>query len=504
MPGFQWALIFRKRTSGPDLVNDRLAPGDCGLTALNTLPNKRESAAKSAAPEASSKNNMVIIDSEEFKSPHGPKPIVTQSLGPPAYTPLDPHNSLGIPLPPPRSPGARPPSPFSAPASNYLTIKRERADITGSWNINTALPAPPLHRSFSLGSDDGDTNSDEGTEISDPSSTQATSVASTSAPAAPPNLKLLTPRGKIDAVIRSPPNLKLLTPRGKIDAVIRVWGGPRAWIETVSRDEDVAVTFPSASAGPRSPIRLLARSTSGNVQVHLPQSFMGTLRVPSDVALPPSLRSQSVVLSPSEPPIDRPPIPDESPVKGKFSLGSAGTGLASPPALPPRSMPPVPPAGPSSPPASASLSARLEKLVTPTPAVDPTDVPLPPSPPAVLSPCNPVEELLPQVDTPAQEMPPSLSPPASLQSTSTRGLTRTPTGQRKQHYHNRSASASAVLSHPNLPAATHESSESSTVYFIGDILRSGYETNAPEKWAGDEFVIDSEHGRVRVCMYGEK
>ncbi|CUA71790.1 hypothetical protein RSOLAG22IIIB_09841 [Rhizoctonia solani] len=428
---------------------------------------------------------MVIIDSEEFKSPRGPKPIVTQSLGPPAYTPVDPHNSLGIPLPPPRSPGVRPPSPFSAPASNYLTIKRERADITGSWNINTALPAPPLHRSFSLGSDDGDTNSDEGTEISDPPSTQATSVASTSAPAAPPNLKLLTPRGKIDAVIR-------------------VWGGPRAWIETVSRDEDVAVTFPSASAGPRSPIKLLARSTNGNVQVHLPQSFMGTLRVPSNVALPPSLRSQSVVLSPSEPPIDRPPIPDESPVKGKFSLGSAGTGLASPPALPPRSISPIPPGGPSSPPASASLSARLENLVTPTPAVDPTDIPLPPSPPAVSSPSNPVEESLPQVDTPAQEMPPPLSPPASLRSTSTRGSTLTPTGQRKQQYHNRSASASAVLSHPNLPAATHESSESSAVYFIGDLLRSGYDTNAPEKWAGDEFVIDSEHGRVRVCMYGEK
>ncbi|CAE6485621.1 unnamed protein product [Rhizoctonia solani] len=427
---------------------------------------------------------MVIIDSEEFKSPRGPRPIITQSLGPPAYSSLDPHNSLGVPLPPPRSPGARPPSPFSAPASNYLTVKREKADITGSWNINTALPAPPLHRTFSLGSDDGETNSDGGTEVSDPPSTQATSVASTPVPTAPPNLKLLTPRGKIDAVIR-------------------VWGGPRAWIETVSRDEDVAVTFPSASAGPRSPIKLLARSTTGNVQVYLPPSFMGTLRVPSDVALPPSLRSQSVVLSPSEPPIDRPPIPDESPIKGKFGLGSAGIGLASPPALPPRSVSPAPPARPSSPPASASLSARLETLVTPTP-VDPVDIPLPSSPPAVSSPSIPVEESAPQVDTPAQEIAPPLSPPASLRSTSTRGATLTPTGQRKHQHHSRSASASAILSHPGLPTATHESSESSTVYFIGDLLHSGYDTNAPEKWAGDEFVIDSEHGRVRVCMYGEK
>ncbi|CAE6442173.1 unnamed protein product [Rhizoctonia solani] len=427
---------------------------------------------------------MVIIDSEEFKSPRGPKPIITQSLGLPAYTPLDPHNSLGAPLPPPRSPGARPPSPFSAPASNFLTIKREKADITGSWNINTALPAPPLHRSFSLGSDDGDTNSDDGTEMSDPS-TQATSVASSSTPTAPPNLKLLTPRGKIDAVIR-------------------VWGGPRAWIETVSRDEDVAVTFPPPSNGPRSPIKLLARSASGNVQVHLPQSFMGTLRVPSDVILPPSLRSQSVVLSPSEPPIARPPIPDESPAKGRFSLGSAGTGLGSPPALPPRSIPPVPPAGPSSPPASGSLSARLENLVTPTPSLDPMNIPLPPSPPAVSSPSNPVEELVPQVDTPAQETAPPISPPISMRSTSTRGSTLTPTGNLKHHTHNRSASASSILSHPPLPLATHDASESSTVYFIGDLLHSGYDTNAPEKWTGDEFVIDSEHGRVRVCLYGEK
>ncbi|KAH7338589.1 hypothetical protein B0J17DRAFT_657739 [Rhizoctonia solani] len=371
---------------------------------------------------------MVIIDSEEFKSPRGPRPIVTQSLGPPVYTPLDPHNSLGAPLPPPRSPGARPPSPFSAPASNFLTIKREKADITGSWNINTSLAAPPLHRTFSLGSDDGDANSDDGTEMSDPS-TQATSV--------------------------------LLTPKGKIDAVIRVWGGPRAWIETVSREEDVAVTFVTpASSGPRSPIKLLARSTSGNVQVHLPQSFMGTLRVPSDVILPPSLRSQSVVLSPSEPPIARPPIPDD--------LGSAGT----------------------------------ENLVTPTP---PLDLQYPsPLPSCVPSPSNPVEEVVPQVDTPAQETAPPISPPISTRSTSTRGSTLTPTGNPKQHTHNRSASSSSILSHPALPLATHDASESSTVYFIGDLLRSGYDTNAPDKWAGDEFVIDSEYGRVRVCLYGEK
>jgi hypothetical protein len=50
----------------------------------------------------------------------------------------------------------------------------------------------------------------------------------------------------------------------------------------------------------------------------------------------------------------------------------------------------------------------------------------------------------------------------------------------------------------------HDASESSTVYFIGDLLRSGYDTNAPDKWTGDDFVIDSEFGRVRVCMYGEK
>ncbi|KAJ1302446.1 hypothetical protein OPQ81_002764 [Rhizoctonia solani] len=359
---------------------------------------------------------------------------------------------LVSPLPPPRSPGARPPSPFSAPASNYLTVKREKADITGSWNINTALPAPPSHRTFSLESDDGDTNLDDGTETSDPS-TQATSSGLSSSPALPPNLKLLTPRGKIDAVIR-------------------VWGGPRAWIETISRDEDVAVTFPPASGGGRSPIKLLARSTSGNVQVHLPQSFMGTLRVPSDVVLPPSLRSQSVILSPSEPPIDRPPIPDESPVKGRLSLGSAGLAV------------------PSSPPASVSLSARLENLVSPITREDPISIPLPPSP-AIPSPSNPTEEPVPQVDTPAQEMAPPISPPASMRSASTRGSTLSPTDYPKHHrHHGRSSSASAILSHTSLPTATHQSSECSTVYFIGDLLHSGYDNNAPEKWTGDEFVID--------------
>ncbi|QRW21984.1 hypothetical protein RhiXN_09571 [Rhizoctonia solani] len=437
---------------------------------------------------------MVIIDSEEFKSPRGPRTISTPTLSLPAYTPVDPHNSLGLPLPPPRSPGARPSSPFSAPASNYLTIKREKADITGSWNINTALPAPTLHRSFSLGSDDGDTTSDGGTEVSDPS-TQATSVSSSSSPSTP----------------SVPPNLKLLTPRGKIDAVIRVWGGPRAWIETVSRDEDVAVTFPPASGGAhRSPIKLFARSTTGNVQVHLPMSFMGTLRVPSDVVLPPSLRSQSVVLSPSEPPIARPPIPDESPVRAKLGLtsssNSAGVtsslGLASPagPPLPPRSVSPAPPAAPVSPPAPGALSARLESLVTPV-SMDPANIPLPASPPAISS-SDPVEESALQVETPAQETLPPVSPPASTRSMS--GGSITPTSQPKQLQHQRSASTPSILSHPNLPAATHESSESSTVYFIGDLLRSGYDTNAPEKWTGDEFVIDSEFGRVRVCLYGEK
>ncbi|CEL63647.1 hypothetical protein RSOLAG1IB_10925 [Rhizoctonia solani AG-1 IB] len=435
---------------------------------------------------------MVIIDSDEFKSPRGPRTISTPTLSLPVYTPIDPHNSLGPPLPPPRSPGARPTSPFSAPASNFLTIKREKADITGSWNINTALPAPLLHRSFSLGSDDGDTNSDGGTDGSDPS-TQATSVSS---PSAAPSVT---------------PNLKLLTPRGKIDAAIRVWGGPRALIEAVSRDEDVAVTFPPASGGVhRSPIKLFARSTVGNVQVHLPRSFMGTLRVPSDVVLPPSLRSQSVVLSPSEPPIARPPIPDESPAKTKLGLGSASTGvsgslgLASPagPPLPPRVISPAPPASSPSPPASGSdsLSARLENLVTPAP-VDPTSIPLPASPPAVSLP-DPVEEFVPQVETPAQETAPPTSPPMSTRSTSRGSLT--PTGHFKHPQHHRSASSSSVLPHPSLPAATHESSESSTVYFIGDLLRSGYDTNAPDKWTGDEFVIDSEHGRVRVCSYGEK
>ncbi|CAE6450016.1 unnamed protein product [Rhizoctonia solani] len=438
---------------------------------------------------------MVIIDSDEFKSPHGPRTTSTPTLSLPVYTPLDPHNSLGVPLPPPRSPGARPTSPFSAPASNFLTIKREKADITGSWNINTSLPAPSLQRTFSLGSDDGDTNSDGGTEVSDPS-TQATSVSSSS------------------SVPSAPPNLKLLTPRGKIDAAIRVWGGPRASIETVSRDEDVAVTFPPASGGAhRSPIKLFARSTSGNVQVHLPMSFMGTLRVPSDVVLPPSLRSQSVVLSPSEPPIARPPILDESPVKTKLGLGlgSAGVtsslGLASPagPPLPPRAVSPAPPATPASPalssgPGSGPLSARLENLVTPAP-VDPTNIPLPASPPATSSP-NPVEEFPPQVETPAQETAPPVSPPVSTRNMSRGSLT--PTGHTKHPQHHRSASTSSILSHPNLPTATHESSESSTVYFIGDLLRSGYDTNAPQKWTGDEFVIDSEYGRVRVCSYGEK
>ncbi|KAG8680146.1 hypothetical protein FRC11_002876, partial [Ceratobasidium sp. 423] len=57
---------------------------------------------------------------------------------------------------------------------------------------------------------------------------------------------------------------------------------------------------------------------------------------------------------------------------------------------------------------------------------------------------------------------------------------------------------------PNIPTPTHESSESSVAYFIGDLLHSRYGNNAQEKWTGDGFVIDSEHERVRVCMYGEK
>ncbi|KAF8750503.1 hypothetical protein RHS01_09260 [Rhizoctonia solani] len=418
---------------------------------------------------------MVIIDSEEFKSPRGPRTVdkYPDALFTGVHT-CRPTQLARPTSPPPRSPGARPSSPFSAPASNYLTIKREKADITGSWNINTALPAPTLNRSFSLGSDDGDTTSDGGTEVSDPS-TQATSVSSSSSPSTP----------------SVPPNLKLLTPRGKIDAVIRVWAalahGSRrvSFLEFLSRHLFIATCVRWSS--PKSN-QTFCEVHTGNVQVHLPMSFMGTLRVPSDVVLPPSLRSQSVVLSPSEPPIARPPIPDESPVRAKLGLtsssNSAGVtsslGLASPagPPLPPRSVSPAPPAAPVSPPAPGALSARLESLVTPV-SMDPANIPLPASPPAISS-SDPVEESALQVETPAQETLPPVSPPPPA------------------------FSIHALHSLPPLPAATHESSESSTVYFIGDLLRSGYDTNAPEKWTGDEFVIDSEFGRVRVCLYGEK
>ncbi|KAG9088367.1 hypothetical protein FRC06_002064, partial [Ceratobasidium sp. 370] len=241
---------------------------------------------------------MVIIDPP--KDPHGPPPASQQPLAPPPYTPLSPRSSHLNSPPPPRSPGTRaPPSPFSAPASNFLTVKREKADITGSWNINTSLPFPPsVARTASA---DSDTSSEAGT--TDVSSAQPSSVSSA---------------GTSSSVAGSAahPNLKLFSPRGKIDAAIRVSGAPRAWLEALSREEDVTITFPPNSNGaPRAPIRLFARSTNGSVQVHLPDAFTGTLRVPSETVLPPSLKSLSVVLSPSEPPIDRPPIVHESPVK---------------------------------------------------------------------------------------------------------------------------------------------------------------------------------------------
>ncbi|KAB5590901.1 hypothetical protein CTheo_5653 [Ceratobasidium theobromae] len=495
---------------------------------------------------------MVIIDSEESKSPHGPRPV-PQPLAPPPYSPLSPTSSaLGPPLPP-RSPGLRPTSPFSAPASNFLTIKRDKADITGTWNINTSLSPPPLSfgHSCSSGSDrefDLDATSESGTNSGTDNSgptTQASSVFSSTVSASVPGSA-------------ARPNLKLFTPKGKIDAAIRVSGVPRAWIEAVSRDEDVAVTFPPNSSGAqRAPIKLLVRSTSGNVQVNLPQPFMGTLRVPYNTVLPPSLRSQSVVLSPSEPPIDRPPILDEPPTKAKMGLGL----------IPSKAPTPTPPSPIASPPASETAmpqSPRSPTLTSPTaPAsyddashteAPQADVPTPvsmttpsmgpditppsdPTPPASQPPkieAYPMEEyaipIQPPVETPAQEHlslfqapntpPPESSSPAA-RSTSTPILSVTPApSSTTMHYRSPSVpstnysspsisskhhrSASFTSTHPIPAPPTHDSSEASTIYFIGDLLHSGYNTNAPEKWTGDEFVIDSERGRVRVCVYGEK
>ncbi|KAG8741650.1 hypothetical protein FRC10_002614 [Ceratobasidium sp. 414] len=539
---------------------------------------------------------MVIIDPP--KDPHGPPPALHQPLSPPPYAPLPPPRGshLNSP-PPPRSPGARaPPSPFSAPASNFLTVKREKADITGTWNINTSLPFPPsVARTASA---DSDTSSEAGT--TDVSSVQPSSVSSA---------------GTSSSVAGSAahPNLKLFSPRGKIDAAIRVSGAPRAWLEAISREEDVTITFPSNSNGaPRAPIRLFARSTNGDLQVHLPSAFTGTLRVPSEVALPPSLKSRSVVLSPSEPPIERPPIVDESPVKPKLGLGLGRSVTPTPPSPPitvaageeERGEPfvLVLPAGPSSPP-----QVTIDAVSLPAPqsqpegsqggAADPTnsageaksegDAPEPMvQGPMILA--------RPPVDTPAQEaspqtpatpvftppapssplsptasrsLPSPLSPPALVIShqrsasvqeappASPSTLVVSPT----HYHHHRSASASVpsshrppLLTHHNHPASssstnltthqnlsssnltanpnlsstnlalnrstsnlsiqptavpapcTHSASESSTVYFIGDLLHSSYDNNAPEKWAGDEFVLDSEFGRVKVCAYGEK
>ncbi|KAG8709535.1 hypothetical protein FRC08_018274 [Ceratobasidium sp. 394] len=538
---------------------------------------------------------MVIIDPP--KDPHGPPPAPQQALAPPPYAPLSPR-SAHLNSPPLRSPGVRaPPSPFSAPASNFLTVKREKADITGSWNINTSLPFPPsVARTTSA---DSDTSSEAGT--TDISSVQPSSVSSA---------------GISGAVAGSAahPNLKLFSPRGKIDAAIRVSGSPRAWIEGISREEDVTITFPpNANGASRAPIRLFARSTNGTVQVHLPSSFMGTLRVPSETVLPASLKPLSVVLSPSEPPIERPPIADASPVKPKLGLG-LGRATSAPPSPPitaaageevrGESYLVVPPVGPG------TLEVALAAVSPPTPEpqaegsqggiVEP--IHSGGSPPGEIenkgdAPVPEVEGSMilgqPPVDTPAQEeeapsqplaSPPVTTSPAPLSPSASRTLSSplTPPAVVVSHqrstsvqeaqpaspsilvvsptpHHHRSVSASVcsfhrpplsthhthpasssstnLTAHPNrsssnlttdptlsssnlalnrstsnlsiqptpIPAPpTHSPSESSTLYFIGDLLHSSYDTNAPEKWAGDEFVLDSEFGRVKVCAYGEK
>ncbi|KAF8604911.1 hypothetical protein BDV93DRAFT_605788 [Ceratobasidium sp. AG-I] len=510
---------------------------------------------------------MVIIDPQD-KSPSGPRPVPQTPLGPPPYVPL---SAQSLPSPPPRSPGVRPPaSPYSAPASNFLTIKRERADIGGSWHINTSLPAPAtpnLGRTFSTGSDrdsDVDAASEAGThtgtDFSDPLSNTGQGSVSSAATSLSLN----------GSAVR--PNLKLLSPRGKIDATIRVSGGPRAWIEAISRDEDVTIIFPSNPNGaPRAPIRLFVRSTLGNVQVTLPKGFKGTLRVPSETILPPSLRSLSVVLSPSEPPIDRPPIADEGSTKPKL-LGSL-------PPLPPRGATPLPPSPPSvaapTPVVAEGQTPQLPAIIPPTAPSSPpapSSIPAPPTSeggsqsevqstsPAATS-TSPIEmraaersttggsvqttqaetpRILDEmpVETPAQEIPPPLvqatsstptpsSPPPSIATPATPPVTSVSTPPASPPTasattgatlsvpktstsiptpipgHNRTFSASS--SHlPLSPAPAHDTSESSTVYFIGDLLHSSYDTNAPDRWDGDEFILDSEHARVRVWGYGEK
>ncbi|KAG9093996.1 hypothetical protein FRC07_011390, partial [Ceratobasidium sp. 392] len=538
---------------------------------------------------------MVIIDPP--KDPQGPPRAPQQPLAPPPYAPLSPRSSH-LNSPPLRSPGTRaPPSPFSAPASNFLTIKREKADITGSWNINTSLPFPPsVARTTSA---DSDSSSDAGaTDISSvhPSSVSSAATAASSI-----------------AGSAAHPNLKLFSPRGKIDAAIRVSGAPRAWLEAISREEDVSIIFPSnANGAPRAPIRLFARSTHGSVQVHLPHAFTGTLRVPSETVLPPSLKSLSVVLSPSEPPVGRPPILDDSPVKPKLGLGLGRSVTPTPPS-PPMTVEEVgtepfvvvPPTGPSSPREpgdettapplprrDASQGGAIQEINTggstsgevtapesaPSPAVEgsmilanpPVDTPAQealPSPPAVSTPptalASPASQFLPSplslptvVVSPTHHHQRSASAQHVLPGSPPPTLIISPT---HSHHHHRSASASVpsshrpasalsthhtlpaagsstnltthqnpsssnLTTHPNLssshlalarttsnrsvsnlsiqptpiPAApTHCGSESSTVYFIGDLLHSFYDTNAPEKWTGDEIVLDSEFGRVK-------
>ncbi|KAG8717844.1 hypothetical protein FRC09_013579 [Ceratobasidium sp. 395] len=540
---------------------------------------------------------MVIIDPP--KDPQGPPTAPQHPLAPPPYAPLSPR-SPHLNSPPPRSPGARPPpSPFSAPASNFLTIKREKADITGSWNINTSLPFPPSVARTTSG--DSDSSSEAGT--TDISSIQPSSVSSA---------------GTSSSIAGSAahPNLKLFSPRGKIDAAIRVSGAPRAWLEAISREEDISITFPpNANGAPRAPIRLFARSTNGSVQVHLPHGFTGTLRVPSETALPPSLKPLSVVLSPSEPPVERPPIVDESPVKAKLGLGLGRSVTPTPPS-PPMTVEEsgvepfvvVPPTDPNSPresgnetpapllslppPVDAPINAVQEintggsttgetrpsddvlspgaegSMIMENPPVEtPAQEVLPQTPasPPMLTPLaigSPASQSLPspflttvshQRSASAQHIPPSSPPPTVIISptqpqhhrsvSASISPSHRPTSALATHHTlpvtssssnlttHQNPSSSNLTTHPNhsssnlaltrtlsnrstsnlsiqptaIPAAaTHTSSESSTVYFIGDLLRSSYDTNAPHKWTGDEIVLDSEFGRVKVCAYGEK
>ncbi|QRV80157.1 hypothetical protein RhiJN_08172 [Ceratobasidium sp. AG-Ba] len=518
---------------------------------------------------------MVIIDPP--KDPNGPQQAPQHLDALPPYTPVSPRISNSSFHPPLRSPGVRPsPSPFSAPPSNFLTIKREKADITGTWNINSSLPLPPSIARTTSG--DSDTSSDAGTAITDARTSSASSSGATTASIAVPGSA-------------ARPNLKLLSPRGRIDAVIRVSGTPRAWIEAVSREEDVTISFPNPTSAPRAPIRLFARSTNGSVQVRLPAGFTGTLHVPSETALPASLKSLSVVLSPSEPPIERPPILDESPARtklprappsppmttigddegGSYLVVPTVTGTSTAPSVleemttagpswPPASTsdmisPLAPPRSEEAPPvdrtdsggsnagqgAAVEASTVFSQLPVETPAQEnmpstpPSIAPvgsrsLPPAPAVVISPTH-------NRSASAQELPsPPLSPPsvvmsptqahthhrsvsadhrpASVLSTHSTHPASTSSTHLTTHHNRSSSNLTVNTTHTlrrtasNLSAqptpATHSPSESSTIYFIGDYIRSGYDTSTPHKWHGDEFILDSEYGRVKILAHGEK